>query len=220
MKRVKKIEKHSPGRPSSSEIELRIERLLDTATEVFLEKGFDGTSVDEIVRRAGASKQTLYSRYRSKANLFKAVMHRLNEGPLKRVGTILSSNRPIAETLESFALDIVNLMLDKDAIRFSQTISAHLNSFPELARMHWELGPKQGLEIFTNYLRIQMEQGTLITGDPEIVATIFFAICQGPFFHYSHLGIRPLPTPKERRTYIREAIRMFLTSYAPTESGK
>ena len=65
--------------PSAQEAELRLERLLDIATEVFMERGYDG-SVDEIAKRARASKQTLYSRYPPKASLFKAVMQRKSQG--------------------------------------------------------------------------------------------------------------------------------------------
>jgi TetR/AcrR family transcriptional regulator, mexJK operon transcriptional repressor len=215
-----RIKRYSPGRPSSSESKLRIERLLDITTEVFLKNGYESTSVGAIAKLAGASKQTLYSRYHSKADLFKAMMLRMSEGPLKRVGSALFSNRPLVEVLETFALEIVNLMLEPDHARFQHMAIAHLNSFPELTRMAWELGPKRGLEMLTDYLRSQMEQGVLAAGDPAMAARIFFALCQGPFFSYSQMGIRPLPTSEERHAYVREALRVFLSAHAPMESGK
>jgi AcrR family transcriptional regulator len=50
------------------------ERLLETATELFSEKGYAGTSVREIVDRAGVSKPVLYYYFKSKEGLFYAIL--------------------------------------------------------------------------------------------------------------------------------------------------
>ncbi len=50
------------------------QRLLDTATELFAEKGYAGTSVREIVDRAGVSKPVLYYYFKSKEGLFYAIL--------------------------------------------------------------------------------------------------------------------------------------------------
>ena len=50
------------------------EKLLETATALFAEKGYAGTSVREIVDRAGVSKPVLYYYFKSKEGLFYAIM--------------------------------------------------------------------------------------------------------------------------------------------------
>ena len=50
------------------------ERLLETATELFAEKGYAATSVREIVERAGVSKPVLYYYFKSKEGLFYAIL--------------------------------------------------------------------------------------------------------------------------------------------------
>ena len=50
------------------------ERLLETATELFAEKGYAGTSVREIVDQAGVSKPVLYYYFKSKEGLFYAIL--------------------------------------------------------------------------------------------------------------------------------------------------
>lgn len=50
------------------------QRLLETATELFAEKGYAGTSVREIVDRAGVSKPVLYYYFKSKEGLFYAIL--------------------------------------------------------------------------------------------------------------------------------------------------
>jgi AcrR family transcriptional regulator len=50
------------------------ERLLETATELFAEKGYAGSSVREIVEKAGVSKPVLYYYFKSKEGLFYAIL--------------------------------------------------------------------------------------------------------------------------------------------------
>src|SRR5690242_10508358 len=48
--------------------------VLEAAVEIFLDKGFDQTSMAAVAARAGVAKQTVYAYYRDKTSLFKAVI--------------------------------------------------------------------------------------------------------------------------------------------------
>jgi TetR/AcrR family transcriptional repressor of mexJK operon len=50
--------------------------ILDAAAEIFLDKGFDQTSMEAVAARAGVSKATVYAHYRDKSGLFEAVIER------------------------------------------------------------------------------------------------------------------------------------------------
>ncbi len=72
---------HSPSEPSGDEHTRRERRkdarpgeLLAAALDLFVEKGFAATRVDEVARRAGVSKGTLFLYFPSKEELFKAVV--------------------------------------------------------------------------------------------------------------------------------------------------
>ena len=56
--------------------EARPGELLDAALDLFVEKGFSATRVDEVAARAGVSKGTLFLYFQSKEDLFKAVVRR------------------------------------------------------------------------------------------------------------------------------------------------
>src|SRR6202167_2392165 len=65
------------GRPPREHAGRGEERILDAAGRVFLERGFQGASVDEIADAASAGKPTIYARFPSKKALFAAVIDRL-----------------------------------------------------------------------------------------------------------------------------------------------
>src|ERR1700704_6990702 len=62
------------GRPTREQALRRDARLLDVATTLFMERGFDGTSIDAVAEAAGVSKPTVYARYRDKRDLFAGVL--------------------------------------------------------------------------------------------------------------------------------------------------
>src|SRR6202171_1947732 len=62
------------GRPTREEAVRRDARLLDVATRLFMERGFDCTSIDAVAETAGVSKPTVYARYHDKRDLFTAVL--------------------------------------------------------------------------------------------------------------------------------------------------
>src|ERR687889_296978 len=65
-----------PGRPSREQSELRNQELLDGALDLFLERGFEGTTIEAIVDSVGMARRTVYARYGDKITLFKAALQR------------------------------------------------------------------------------------------------------------------------------------------------
>ncbi len=55
------------GRPTQAEAKRRHVALLETAMQVFLERGLDAASIEEIAKQAGVAKRFLYARYRDKS---------------------------------------------------------------------------------------------------------------------------------------------------------
>src|SRR6201982_1978595 len=75
----KKIDKPGPARIGRQRRELAgevEERILDAAGKIFLERGFEGASIDEIAEVARSGKPTIYVRFRDKRALFTAVVTR------------------------------------------------------------------------------------------------------------------------------------------------
>src|SRR5579864_3977103 len=83
------------GRPSLSN-----EELLATALDIFLEKGFERTTIDAITEAAGVAKRTVYLRYGDKKALFKAALQRAIEEWIIPVVQLRAAETPdLEETL-------------------------------------------------------------------------------------------------------------------------
>lgn len=78
------------------------DRIFGVATEVFLEKGFEGTTMQDIAERAGINKSLLNYYFRSKDRLFNAVFELIAGKMLEKLSPVLDESLPLEEKLRFF----------------------------------------------------------------------------------------------------------------------
>ena len=115
----------------------RPQELLEAALSLFVEKGFAATRAEEVAKRAGVSKGTLYLYYPSKEELFKAVVrHNLT--------SLIAEGEQLASAFEGSSSDLLALLIQTWWERFANTpaagihkvILAEVRNFPELAQFY------------------------------------------------------------------------------------
>src|ERR1700735_4250963 len=67
------------GPPPPEQAEARHEELLDAALDLFLEHGFELTTIEMVAARVNMTKRTVYARYPDKASLFRGAVQRAIE---------------------------------------------------------------------------------------------------------------------------------------------
>jgi TetR/AcrR family transcriptional regulator, mexJK operon transcriptional repressor len=72
--KVKRKRPNQAGRPTASELERRKGRVMEVATDLFVERGFAATSLVDIARGAGVATRTLYQHFGDKEAIFREVI--------------------------------------------------------------------------------------------------------------------------------------------------
>jgi AcrR family transcriptional regulator len=118
-----------PPRERAGEVE---ERILEAARQVFLQRGFEGASVEEIAEAARAGKPTIYARFPGKAALYAAVVaHNVNK--TVRFGEDASRGATIEERLANMGLALLDQLLTTDRVALIRLGIAEARRFPHLA---------------------------------------------------------------------------------------
>ncbi len=104
--------------------------IICAAREAFLEKGYDGVSMDEVASRAGVAKQTVYARYASKDALFLAVVESLQGRMLSAMSA--TASLPIRDRLQHIARELLDLVLDPSSLSLSRIALGASYRFPGL----------------------------------------------------------------------------------------
>ena len=123
--------------PRKRRKQARPQELLQAALELFVEKGFAATRTDEVARRAGVSKGTLYLYFPSKEELFKAVVRH-------SLASLIAEGEALAGQFEGSSSDLLGrLMLgwwrrlgDTPAAGIHKVVLAEVRNFPELAQFY------------------------------------------------------------------------------------
>jgi AcrR family transcriptional regulator len=121
------------GRPPQALAGAVEERILDAAKKVFLERGFEGASIDEIADVARAGKPTIYARFSGKEALFAAVMARKVREHISFFESIEPTGATVEERLASIATAILHKVLAAETVGLCRASVAEARRFPELA---------------------------------------------------------------------------------------
>jgi TetR/AcrR family transcriptional regulator of autoinduction and epiphytic fitness len=194
--------------------EERVAELLDVATEVFIEHGFEGASTNEIARRANCSKATFYSRFPTKQDLFIAVLERRTEAMFKEVFAALPIDVPVEEALMEFSARLMRIAHADAQIRLKRVVSMEAERFPKLAQRFYELGPKRGMEELSRYFKEQIARGHLIKEDPLLMAEHLFGLITSGPVRWKDLGIRSTLGSKDSNRRLQAAVKAFLRAYS------
>lgn len=192
----------------------RVAELLDIATEVFMEHGFEGASTNEIAKRANCSKTTLYCRFPTKQALFIAVLERRMEVMFKELESALPDDASLEQTLMEFGSRVLRIALSDEKIHLQRVISMEAERFPELAVRYFELGPDRGQERLTRYLRGQIKRGRLVDEDPQLMAEHLISLITGGPVTCRILGQRDFSGSNDRKRRLRAALKVFLRAYS------
>ena len=108
-------------------------RILDAARKIFLERGFEGASIDEIAEVARSGKPTIYARFRDKRALFTEVVTRDILSRITEFRSEVLTGATIEERLTSAAITLVHWGFDSDRIALMRLAVAEARRFPDLA---------------------------------------------------------------------------------------
>ena len=202
------------GRPTREEAEARNVRLLEVATQLFMERGFDGTSIDAVAEAAGISKPTVYARYHDKRDLFAAVLRkriRDSLAPLSAAAEAQATEakpKSIKTTLHELSRHMIAYTLAPEAGACQRILSAQAVQFPELAKLANEEGWLRTVRGVASILRQSAARGHIKVDDPELAADMFLNLVLG---HPKRLSLYSIATdPETEERYRKAAVDFFL----------
>jgi len=192
--------------------QIRRDTILQAGVEVFLEYGYVSASVDEIVRRAGGSKRTVYKYFGNKEELFAAIVASLATQMLSPLEMTIGSDGGLQKTLESLGQAYLDVLLREDSVAIFRTVVSEGVRFPELAKTFFLNGPNAAVTRLSSYLEQQVEKGNLKLGDSHAAARQYFGMIRSDLHMRAALGLE-LPTDLEINKELKKAVLMFLHEY-------
>lgn len=201
----------SKARSKSEEKRLQI---LSSAKDLFSAQGFTAVSMDQIAKAAGVSKQTVYSHFGNKDDLFAAAIEQKCIG-LKLSEIQLPADVSAREVITKISHSFSQMILSEDAMQVHRTSVSEAHTNPTVARLFYATGPLQVITQVARILQKLDENGKLQVEEPRMAAVQLLKMLQGEARMEAEYNIESRQSEAEIAAYTQNCIDMFLRAYAP-----
>ena len=164
---VEKTRRRKEARPSE---------LIAAALELFVERGFSATKLDDVATKAGVSKGTLYLYFESKDALFKAVIEQGIFPILEEGATLLQQfEGDSASLLQEFILRWWQLMGETTLGGIPKLMIAEAGNFPEVATYYYDKVIVRGRDLLREVLKRGIAAGEFRSMEIESAIDVIMA---------------------------------------------
>jgi AcrR family transcriptional regulator len=188
-------------------------QIVEGARSIFLARGFDAASMNDIAKAAGVSKGTLYVYFSNKEQLFEAIVEEECCSHAESVFDFDPSDRDVEKALTRFGIAYITFLCSPEKASALRTVIAIADRMPEIGKTFYETGPAFGIARVSDYLRAQTEAGVLAVDDCEIAAAQFMEACHATLFKPVLFNFSTAPRPDQIDRVVGMAVRTFMAAY-------
>jgi TetR/AcrR family transcriptional regulator, regulator of autoinduction and epiphytic fitness len=192
--------------------------VLDAAVQAFLQGGYSGTSLEQIAREAQVSTATVFKHYRTKADIFGAIMSRVFGNDDPATWPPVDGSDPVAGLVQ-IGSHYAATLRDPRIRALFRVMIAEVPRFPELGQQLYERGKAPYLERVEAYLRAAVKARLLQIPDVKLATRQFLGMINDVVF-WPHMLVMNLPdSDAEAVRVVRSAARTLCSAYAPTAAA-
>ncbi len=200
-----------PGRVETGE--RRRDRIARLAWPLFLKKGYDNVSIDEIIEVIGGSKATIYAWFGGKEGLFEAVVKQKCDDVVLSIKA--DPNGSIERQLIEIGHSFLETVLSPPILEFHRLMVSIGRTFPETGRLFFKAGPINAYSIVAEWIAEQQKDGRIGDDDPYRLAVLFLDMLIGER-QLSWLTGMPQATRRDRiDETVDLAVKVFLRGCVP-----
>ncbi|MFD6098569.1 TetR/AcrR family transcriptional regulator [Nocardiopsis flavescens] len=192
--------------------------IIEAATGLFLEKGYDGASLARIAESAGVSKATLFKRFPTKAALFDAIVTEYwrpggGERPEPDPGDLRAG-------LTGIGNGYADLLTRPGMVSLYRIVIAEAPRFPELGRAQFDLGKMPYFTSVRRYLEAARDTGTARFEDADTAATQFLGMIADYVLWPRMLLVDWSPSSGAVQRAVAEAVATMEARYGVRDAGR
>jgi AcrR family transcriptional regulator len=202
------------GRPTREQAEARHEELLDAALDLFLEHGFELTTIEMVAARVSMTRRTVYARYADKAALFRTAVQRAIERQIVPRDVLAGFDQgDLAATLESVARLRIGQVMTPNGLRLQRIINTESYRFPEIFTDNFEQSAKPVLDFVAGVLDRAIAAGQIGPTDSGFAASAFMSMVVGGQVRAIVSGRVPARADLDRKVHF--TVRLLLDGLRP-----
>lgn len=157
-------------------LDRRRRAIVDAARALFIEQGFERTTLGQIVERAGGSLATVYKLFGNKEGLLEAVVFEKAASGESLIGELAECGTSPADTLRRMAAVLYERFLDPDDVALVRIVLARSIEDADFARRFFETTAMRTRRALERVFAKWVAQGVPLNGPPDMLAEIFLGL--------------------------------------------
>lgn len=194
-------------------------QILDAAFAELLERGYRGTTMLAVAKRAGASKETLYSWYGDKRGLFAALVKSNAASIEALLSDALAKEADPRKTLHQLGPLLLDLLLGERAVAINRAAAADVAEGGALGKALAESGRERILPLICQVLLQARTAGFLDFDDVKEAAETYLGLLLGDRPVRRIIGVAAQPSKAEQAARAEAALTRFLRLHAAESSS-
>lgn len=203
------------GRPRSID---KRDAIITAAGALFLARGFAQTSMDEVAREAGVSKQTVYSHFQNKDRLYSACIRNVCEEYFPQAANV-APHAAVDERLRRVGRNFLNLILSEPAINVFRTLVARASEGPRMAHLFYEAGPEVTKRTLDQIIEQGIARGELLDCNVDEASEHFACLVKGEVHFQLSLGLPVTLSDAKMTAHVASCVRVFMAAYGVGVGG-
>ena len=197
---------------SENQLTERGQKILDAAQNLFLQYGYDETSLEMIINEAGGSRRSIYSEFGNKEGLLKAVL-KFHIATQVDVLSSINYQLPPDIALKDVCGRFVQGFVSDTMVSLFRLITQLVVKMPEIGELIFNEGPLKGVTPLADYLADLDRKNILTVDDSHFAAQLLIEMVKGRL-HLHALLLTKTPISSEKiEHHIDKAVDLFLRAY-------
>lgn len=199
------------GRPTSEESRELGEQVIRAALALFLEKGYDATSMEAIASAADISKRTLYARYNDKGTLFlEALRWSMKDWVFSLPPAIELDDEPLEAALLLAAKALLQQALDPKYVKLGRIAAAKADLFHTETAYNYNMSLSPRVRIIFDILNVHRDElKEEYLQDLETTAELFVSLISGIPSRLASFGTLRNKSHEQQRVHL--AVQLFVS---------
>lgn len=196
-----------------SKSESKRKQILVAATLLFTEQGYSSTSMALIAKNAGVSKQTVYSHFGSKDELFAASIKQKCDSYQMTEISLDTASEP-AEILFILAKRFLAMLTSKEALAIHKICAYESKSYPQISELFYQEGPERIVNDVAKLMAEFDSKQQLIIPEAKFAALQFLNMVKGECWMRLEFNTKKQISESEINRYLDSSIAMFIKGYS------
>jgi len=199
------------GRPANEALG---QTIVDAASELFVELGFQATTLDKVAQRAKISKLSIYRHFENKEALFSAAIAAGCHQLFAPQALLEGVDGSVEDQLMAVGSSLLRTLLRSDVRSVEAMVMADKTNQRSLSKLHYEAGPAHVIAQIEALLRQLHAKAVLNVPDPLRSARLFAALFKGSdLLMIARFDEARAEDDNEIESYCRSAVAMFIAAH-------